>query len=142
MKKELTNDELFEKGYAIQEKYEKKEIETLKSVLAGKIASIGQLVEELEDLNRDYLSEVEEFRTTPTDLNPCTIQFYKEAAKRGENVVEATYSILRIFGIAAKMTEGTWVFVNEKGQPCDENGFLLAKDLDHRVFEVIKGGKK
>ena len=34
------------------------------------------------------------------------------------------------------------VYKNEKGQICDENGILLSKDLEHRVFEVIKGGKQ
>lgn len=47
--------------------------------------------------------------------------------------------ILRIFGIFD--VEKKLVFTNEKGQPCDENGVLLSGDLDHRVFEVIKGGK-
>ena len=36
----------------------------------------------------------------------------------------------------------TFVYKNEKGQICDENGILLSKDLEHRVFEVIKGGKQ
>ena len=88
----------------------------------------------------DYLDEAYDYEDFPTDLNPSTITCYKEADERGDSVVEITYAILRIFGIFAE--EKKLVFTNDKGQPCDENGILLSEDLDHRVFEVIKGGKQ
>jgi len=138
--KELTEDEKFEKAYAIQQEYEKKEIDTLKSVLSGKITSNEQMVGALSDLNRDYLSEVREFNPLATDLNPSTIQCYKDAEERGDGVVTTTYAVLRIFGIAEG--EKKLVFVNDDGKPCDENGSLLSQDLEHRVFEVIPGGKQ
>ena len=127
-------------AYDCQKKYEKKEIETLKKVLTGEIASNAQMIDALEDLNRDYLDEADDYEDFPTDLNPITITFYKEAEERGDSVVETTYAILRIFGIFAE--EKKLVFTNGKGQPCDENGILLSKDLEHRVFDVIKGGKQ
>ena len=98
------------------------------------------MIEALEDLNREYLDEADDYENYPTDLNPCTITCYKEAEERGDSVVETTYAILRIFGIYAE--EEKLVFTNDKNQPCDENGNLLANDLEHRVFEVIKGSKQ
>lgn len=32
-------------------------------------------------------------------------------------------------------------WVNEDGHICDEEGNRLSEDREHRVFEVIKGGK-
>lgn len=135
----FTEDGLFDMAYDCQKKYEQKEVDTLKKVLTGEIASNAQMIEALEDLNREYLDEACNYADFTTDLNPCTITCYKEAEERGDSVVETTYAILRIFGIFAE--EKKLVFTNDKGQPCDENGILLSKDLEHRVFEVIKGGK-
>lgn len=61
--------------------------------------------------------------------------------QRREGVIEATYAILRMFGFFDELTNRL-VYKNEKGQICDENGILLSKDLEHRMFEVIKGGKQ
>lgn len=135
----FTEDGLFDMAYDCQKKYEQKEVDTLKKVLTGEIASNAQMIEALEDLNREYLDEACNYADFTTDINPCTITCYKEAEERGDSVVETTYAILRIFGIFAE--EKKLVFTNDKGQPCDENGILLSKDLEHRVFEVIKGGK-
>ena len=135
----FTEDGLFDMAYDCQKKYEQKEVDTLKKVLTGEIASNAQMIEALEDLNREYLDEACNYADFTTDLNPCTITCYKEAEERGDSVVETTYAILRIFGIFSE--EKKLVFTNDKGQPCDENGILLSKDLEHRVFEVIKGGK-
>ena len=136
----FTEEELKNMAYDCQKKYEKKEIETIKKVLTGEITSNAQMIEALEDLNRDYLDEAYDYEDFPTDLNPSTITCYKEADERGDSVVEITYAILRIFGIFAE--EKKLVFTNYKGQPCDENGILLSKELEHRVFEVIKGGNQ
>ena len=136
----FTEDGLFDMAYDCQKKYEQKEVDTLKKVLTGEIASNAQMIEALEDLNREYLDEACNYADFTTDLNPCTITCYKEAEERGDSVVETTYAILRIFGIFAE--EKKLVFTNDKGQPCDENGILLSKDLEHRVFEIIKGGKQ
>ena len=136
----FTEEELLNMAYDCQKKYEKKEVETLKKALTGEITSNAQMIEALEDLNREYLYLADDYENYPTDLNPCTITCYREAEERGDSVVEATYSILRIFGIYAE--EEKLVFTNDKNQPCDENGNLLANGLEHRVFEVIKGGKK
>ena len=51
----FTEEELQNMAYDCQKKYEKKEIETLKKVLTGEITSNAQMIEALEDLNRDYL---------------------------------------------------------------------------------------
>lgn len=61
--------------------------------------------------------------------------------QRREGVIEATYAILRMFGFFDELAKRL-VYKNEKGQICDENGIFLSKDLEYRVFEVIKGGKQ
>ena len=137
----FTEDELFNMAYDCQKKYEKKEIETLKKALTGEITSSAQMVEALEDLNREYLDEAADYEDFTSDLNPCTITYYENAEERGEGVIEVTYAILRMFGFIDDLTNRL-VYKNEKGQICDENGILLSKDLEHRVFEVIKGGKQ
>ena len=109
--------------------------------LTGEITSNAQLVEAQEDLNREYLDEAADFEDFTSDLNPCTITYYENAEERGEGVIEATYVILRMFGFFDELANRL-VYKNEKGQICDENGILLSKDLEHRVFEVIKGGKQ
>ena len=139
MLERFTEDELLDMAYDCQKKYEKKEVETLKKVLTGDITSNAQMIEALEDLNREYLDEACNYEESPTDLNPCTITCYKEADERGDNFVATTYAILRVLGV---FDEKMLVFTNDKGQPCDENGILLSKDLEHRVFDVIKGGKQ
>lgn len=135
----FTEDELFDMAYDCQKKYEQKEVETIKKVFTGEITSNAQMIEALKDLNREYLDEACNYADFTTDLNPCTITCYKEAEERGDNFVETTYAIIRALGV---FDEKKLVFTNDKGQPCDENGILLSKDLEHRVFEVIKGGKK
>ena len=135
----FTEDELFDMAYDCQKKYEQKEVETIKKVLTGEIASNSQMIEALEDLNREYLDEACNYADLPTDLNPCTITCYKEAEERGDNFVATTYAIMRALGV---FDDKKLVFTNDKGQPCDENGIILSKDLEHRVFEVIKGGKQ
>ena len=72
----FTEEELKNMAYDCQKKYEKKEIETLKKVLTGEITSNAQMIEALEDLNRDYLDEADDYEDFPTDLNPCTITCY------------------------------------------------------------------
>lgn len=139
MLEEFTEDVLFDMAYNCQKKYEQKEVETIKKALTGEITSNAQMIEALEDLNREYLDEVHNYADFPTDLNPCTITCYKEAEERGDNFVATTYAIMRALGV---FDEKKLVFTNNKGQPCDENGILLSKDLEHRVFEVIKGGKQ
>ena len=109
--------------------------------LTGEITSNAQMVEALEDLNREYLDEAADYEDFTSDLNPCTITYYENAEERGEGVIEVTYAILRMFGFIDDLTNRL-VYKNEKGQICDENGILLSKDLEHRVFEVIKGGKQ
>ena len=135
----FTEDELFDMAYDCQKKYEQKEVETLKKVLTGEIASNSQMIEALEDLNREYLDEACNYADFPTDLNPCTITCYKEADERGDNFVATTYAIMRALVV---FDDKKLVFTNDNGQPCDENGILLSKDMEHRVFEVIKGGKQ
>ena len=139
MLERFTEDELFDMAYDCQKKYEKKEIETLKKVLTGEITSNSQMIEALESLNREYLDEACNYEDFPTDLNHCTITCYKEAEERGDNFVATTYAILRVLGV---FDEKMLVLTNDKGHPCDENGILLSKDLEHRVFDVIKGGNQ
>lgn len=35
-------------------------------------------------LNERYVDEMEDFDDFPSDLNPCTITYYKEAEERGD----------------------------------------------------------
>ena len=135
----FTEDELLDMAYDCQKKYEQKEVETLKKVLTGEIESNSQMIGALEDLNREYLEEACNYAEFTTDLNPCTITCYKEAEERGDNFVATTYAIMRALVV---FDDKKLVFTNDNGQPCDENGILLSKDLEHRVFEVIKGGKQ
>lgn len=69
----FTEDELFNMDCDCQKKYEKKEIETLKKALTGEITSNAQMVEALEDFNREYLDEAAVYENFISDLNPCTI---------------------------------------------------------------------
>ncbi len=66
----FTEDELFNMACDCQKKYEKKEIETLKKALTGEITSNAQMVEALEDLNREYLDEAADYEDFTSDLNP------------------------------------------------------------------------
>lgn len=70
----FTEDELFNMAYDCQKKYEKKEIETLKKALTGEITSNAQMVEALEDLNREYLDEAADYEDFTSDLNPLLIK--------------------------------------------------------------------
>lgn len=119
-----------------EEKFKQELLGVWKDAAEYKIKTYDDFAYKLRMLNERYVDEMEDFDDFPSDLNPCTITYYKEAEERGDSVVEATYMILRIFDVEKKL-----VFTNEKGQPCDENGVLLSGDLEHRVFEVIKGGK-
>ena len=78
----FTEDELFNMVYDCQKKYEKEEIETLKKALTGEITSNAQMVETLEDLNREYLDEAADYENFTSDLNLCTITYYENAEER------------------------------------------------------------
>ena len=53
MLEEFTEDVLFDMAYNCQKKYEQKEVETIKKALTGEITSNAQMIEALEDLNRE-----------------------------------------------------------------------------------------
>lgn len=121
------------------QKYEKLEIETLKKALTGEIGTNNKMVEALEDLNWHYLDEMEQFEDYTFDLNPQTIENFKQAEKDGKNVITCARLHLEIFDLCEKAMSKT-VYQNEEGQICNEYGVPLNKDGEHSLFETIKGG--
>lgn len=137
----FTKEELFEMKWACIKKYEKLENETIKKALTGEIGTNMKMVEALEDLNRRYQDEMEQFELYTSDLNPQTIENFKAAEERGENVIQCARMHLEISDIIDKAMTKT-VYKNDDGQICDEYGVPLSNDGEHRVFETIKGGGK
>ena len=135
----FTDEELREYAKECQEKYDKLERETLKKALTGEIGTNAKMVEALKDLNWRYQDEMEQFVPYASDLNPQTIENFKQAEEDGENVIVCARQHLEMFEICEKVMNRP-VYVNEDGKISDENGVPLNKDGEHSLFEVIKGG--
>lgn len=135
----FTDEELREYAKECQKKYENLEVETLKKALTGEIGTNAKMVEALEELNRHFLDEMEQFVPYASDLNPQTIENFKQAEEDGENVIVCARQHLELLEICEKVMNGP-VYVNEDGKISDENGVPLNKDGEHSLFEVIKGG--
>lgn len=127
-------------AYDCQKKYEKLEKETVMKALTGEVGTNSAMVKELESLNFQYHEEMDEYDDTALDLNPGLIENFKRAEREGKNVIFEAQEYLKILGMCEEMfNQKMWI--NEDGHMCDEDGNRLSADGEHRVFEVIKGGK-
>lgn len=147
MEKELINGYTFEEAnslsVACQKKYEDLETKIVMKALTGEVGTNAQMIEALKDLNYEYQREMGDYtpHAFPNDLNPQLIKNFEHAEEIGENVIFCAQRHLQLLGVL-KDIKNQRVWKNEEGQVCDENGVLLTKDLEHRVFEVIPGGKQ
>lgn len=140
MVEDYTEEELNKLINECQKKYEKLEKETVMKALTGEIGTNSAMVKELESLNFQYHEEMDEYDDTALDLNPGLIENFKRAEREGKNVIFEAQEYLKILGMCEEMfNQKMWV--NEDGHMCDEDGNRLSADGEHRVFEVIKGGK-
>jgi hypothetical protein len=141
MVEDYTKEEFHRLVTECQKKYEKLEKETVMKALTGEVGTNSAMVKELESLNFQYHEEMDEYDDTALDLNPGLIENFKRAEREGKNVILEAQEYLKILGMCEEMfNQKMWV--NEDGHMCDEDGNRLSADGEHRVFEVIKGGKQ
>ena len=132
IKKELINE--------CQEKYAELIKQTVIKALTGEISTNSAMVKELESLNFQYHEEMDEYDDTAPDLNPELIENFRQAENTGKNVSIEAQEYLLSLGMCEKMFNQK-IWVNEDGHICDEDGNRLSADGEHRVFDIIKGGK-
>lgn len=126
-----------------KEKFYKLFIETIQKALTGEIGTNNQMIEELKDLNWRFQDEIDDYTNDFVgDLDGGWIEHFENAEKEGMNVIMCAKDCLDCMGIATKVLENQEYFVNDDGKVSDENGNRLSSDLEHRVFEVIPGGKQ
>jgi len=126
-----------------KEKYEKLFVELLQKPMLGEIGTNKQMIEELKSLNRRYGDEMSDYTDDfVDDLDGGFIEHFENAEREGTNVIFVAKDCLECLGIAAKVMNEQEYFVNEDGKVSDEFGNRLSSDLEHRVFEVIPGGKQ
>ena len=131
-KKELINE--------CQEKYAGLIKQTVIKALTGEISTNSAMVKELESLNFQYHEEMDEYDDTAPDLNPELIENFRKAENTGKNVSIEAQEYLLALGMCDKMFNQK-IWVNEDGHICDEDGNRLSDDGEHRVFDIIQGGK-
>ena len=131
-KKELTNE--------CQEKYAELIKQTVIKALTGEISTNSAMVKELESLNFQYHEEMDEYDDTAPDLNRELIENFRKAENTGKNVSIEAQEYLLALGMCDKMFNQK-IWVNEDGHICDEDGNRLSADGEHRVFDIIQGGK-
>ena len=131
-KKELINE--------CQEKYADLIKQTVIKALTGEISTNSAMVKELESLNFQYHEEMDEYDDTAPDLNPELIENFRKAENTDKNVSIEAQEYLLALGMCEKMFNQK-IWVNEDGHICDEDGNRLSADGEHRVFDIIKGGK-
>ena len=131
-KKELINE--------CQEKYAGLIKQTVIKALTGEISTNSAMVKELESLNFQYHEEMDEYDNTAPDLNPELIENFRQAENTGKNVSIEAQEYLLALGMCDKMFNQK-IWVNEDGHICDEDGNRLSADGEHRVFDIIQGGK-
>lgn len=137
----FTEEELAVYAKECQEKYSKKECEIIKSVLTGGISTYKHLISELEKLNIQYESEMDDYTDNlPPDIIECVVESFKEDGANDKHLVLAVKDWFSYMDAAEKATNKL-VYTNDKGQISDEYGVPLNTDGEHRAFEVIKGGK-
>ena len=132
IKKELINE--------CQEKYADLIKQTVIKALTGEISTNSAMVKELESLSFQYHEEMDEYDDTAPDLNPELIENFRKAENTGKNVSIEAQEYLLALGMCDKMFNQK-IWVNEDGHICDEDGNRLSADGEHRVFDIIKGGK-
>ena len=131
-KKELINE--------CQKKYAELIKQTVIKALTGEISTNSAMVKELESLNFQYHEEMDVYDDTAPDLNPELIENFMQAENTGKNVSIEAQEYLLALGMCDKMFNQK-IWVNEDGHICDEDGNRLSADGEHRVFDIIKGGK-
>ena len=131
-KKELINE--------CQEKYADLIKQTVIKALTGEISTNSAMVKELESLNFQYHEEMDEYDDTAPDLNQELIENFRQAENTGKNVSIEAQEYLLALGMCEKMFNQK-IWVNEDGHICDEDGNRLSADGEHRVFDIIQGGK-
>ena len=132
IKKELINE--------CQEKYAELIKQTVIKALTGEISTNSAMVKELESLNFQYHEEMDEYDDTAPDLNPELIENFMQAENTGKNVSIEAQEYLLALGMCEKMFNQK-IWANEDGHICDEDGNRLSADGEHRVFDIIQGGK-
>ena len=131
-KKELINE--------CQKKYAELIKQTVIKALTGEISTNSAMVKELESLNFQYHEEMDVYDDTAPDLNPELIENFRQAENTGKNVSIEAQEYLLALGMCEKMFNQK-IWVNEDGHICDEDGNRLSADGEHRVLDIIKGGK-
>lgn len=114
-------------------------------VTTGKITTYEQLWVSLSAEDDRYADELDAIDSTPSMLSTTELDMINDAEEAGIDIKEYAWNHLnnsRKVRSAIKEYENKIVFANEDGHPCDEHGVRLSSDLEHRVFEVIPGGKK
>ena len=114
--------------------------QTVIKALTGEISTNSAMVKELESLNFQYHEEMDEYDDTAPDLNPELIENFRKAENTGKNVSIEAQEYLLALGMCEKMFNQK-IWVNEDGHICDEDGNRLSADGEHRVFDIIQGGK-
>lgn len=123
------------------EKYHKLFIQTLQKPMLGEIGTNAQMIKELKDLNMSYIDEMSDYTDDfVSDLDGCFIELFEKAEEDGINVIQEARECLHSLKAVDEMLNAKH-WVNEDGHICDEEGNRLSEDREHRVFEVIKGGK-
>ena len=123
-----------------QKKYAELIKQTVIKALTGEISTNSAMVKELESLNFQYHEEMDEYDDTAPDLNPELIENFMQAENTGKNVSIEAQEYLLALGMCEKMFNQK-IWINEDGHICDEDGNRLSADGEHRVFDIIKGGK-
>ena len=134
---------------ALIKKYNEKRWSAYRKVLTGEFSTYDELEVNLMTLNemfKDELHEIDGFKdydswfTLSSDINSVM-----ESESLGVPIVEFVWNRLRIHNLVMSIPFENLlsrrVFTNQHGQICDEHGVLLSEDGEHRVFEVIPGGK-
>lgn len=131
----------------IDEKYKKLENELFMDVLRGKINSYDELHKRHRSLEYDYIFELrencEEAEYLFASFNKPFRELLKEQEEKGKDIHDF---IRRYVWTSDKVddvfSKKVYSFIDEDGNVCDEYGNRLSEDGEHRVFEVVKGGKK
>lgn len=124
-----------------KKKFYKKFVETLQKPMLGEIGTNAQMIEELKSLNYQYLDEMSDYADEPIDdIDGGFIGHFENAEKEGKNVILEAQECISFLGIADDILT-TEHYVDKNGKICDECGNRLSSDMEHRVFDVIKGGK-
>lgn len=127
-------------------KYWKMEIDAIRKVATGQITTYDQLREALWDIDYNFQQELEANECDMIwDLDDTLVRRVSEAEEEGMDIREFAWDYLstnRKVREAIESFSNRTVFRNKDGHICDEYGNLLSNDMEHRVWEVIPGGKK